>query len=515
MVDLIVAAGSTYTIDAAHPIAPYYGLLQMGAGAKIVSGIDVVLNAGQAKFADNCTIDARGASGVAGAPQSSGGAGQNGHNVTIEAALAEVGGLTVLSDGGPGGSGGAGENGGKGSLDGGNGGSGGRGGNAGQISISWIRAAPGLPTSAGIVPTGHQYQSLGGKGGEGGAGGLGFFTGDAGNSGFPGSNGAGLAPTVEWLADVTVLLWAQAQDMGPPARFGHGLAYDPLRAKLVLFGGFADTSAGDALGDTWEWDGRLWTQVSRIGPAPRAYYGMAYDPSGGGRVLVFGGASALAGVGQGQYLNDTWGWDGQGWTQLADTGPSPRQSPAMATDPVRARVALFGGGQVEADQILQAPTDTWEWDGAQWLQVADAGPTGRLGAKLAYDQKASVLVLFGGAGLDAALSDTWTWNGAQWLQVADMGPSPRTGHALASADAAILLFGGWPAQSGGGGALPNLNDTWAWQNGVWRQTQDMGPSARRDHAMATVTDADGDHVTLFGGTGASDYQDTWRLVERT
>src|SRR6202007_3285520 len=104
---------------------------------------------------------------------------------------------------------------------------------------------------------------------------------------------------------------------------------------------------GNPFGDTWEWDGKLWSQVADTGPAPRAFHGMAYDPAGG-RVLVFGGSSATAEANPtpAQYISDTWGWDGEAWIQLADTGPSSRQAPAMAADPARQRVVLFSGGQI-------------------------------------------------------------------------------------------------------------------------------------------------------------------------
>jgi hypothetical protein len=44
------------------------------------------------------------------------------------------------------------------------------------------------------------------------------------------------------------------------------MAYHRKR-KRVLFGGLA---ARRALGDTWEWDGKNWRQVSTAGPSARA-----------------------------------------------------------------------------------------------------------------------------------------------------------------------------------------------------------------------------------------------------
>jgi hypothetical protein len=58
--------------------------------------------------------------------------------------------------------------------------------------------------------------------------------------------------------------------------------------------------------------------------------------------VLFGGVSA-AGV-----VNDTWEWDGQAWTQQAETGPSPRWHHALGFDLVRNRV-VFG---CEADMTF-------------------------------------------------------------------------------------------------------------------------------------------------------------------
>ena len=44
----------------------------------------------------------------------------------------------------------------------------------------------------------------------------------------------------------------------PSARSDHAMAYDAGHGQTVLFGG--GDSTGDFLGDTWVWDGTTWTQ---------------------------------------------------------------------------------------------------------------------------------------------------------------------------------------------------------------------------------------------------------------
>jgi hypothetical protein len=55
-------------------------------------------------------------------------------------------------------------------------------------------------------------------------------------------------------------------DMGPSARSSLAVAYDRNRDRLVLFGGL---TANGPSGETWEWDGQYWTQLSETGPQAR------------------------------------------------------------------------------------------------------------------------------------------------------------------------------------------------------------------------------------------------------
>ena len=66
-------------------------------------------------------------------------------------------------------------------------------------------------------------------------------------------------------------------------------------ATTLLFGGETDSRLFKS---TWEWDGQHWTERQDIGPAARAFAGMAYD-SQRQRSVLFGG------TGQSLFA-DTW-----------------------------------------------------------------------------------------------------------------------------------------------------------------------------------------------------------------
>jgi len=74
---------------------------------------------------------------------------------------------------------------------------------------------------------------------------------------------------------------------------GCGIVYNGK--TMLLFGGKKDTTF---FKNTWEWDGKHWTQRQDIGPAARAFAALAYD-SKRQRAVLFGG------VGQ-SLFGDTW-----------------------------------------------------------------------------------------------------------------------------------------------------------------------------------------------------------------
>lgn len=245
-------------------------------------------------------------------------------------------------------------------------------------------------------------------------------------------------------------LWTQKEDIGPPPRFGHVMEYEAARQRAVLFSGYI--SGGVTPTDTWEWDGDAWTQVADIGPLGRYYACMAYDTVRQ-RTVLFGGDALEPTPG---FSNETWEWDGREWTQIDDTGPPGRGYAAMVFDRERECLVLFGGGvYVGAD--WQPLGDTWEWGAeTRWVKRQDIGPRSMDSPNMVYTAEHTVLV--GNPPSRTGAGHTWEWDGRLWTQRQDMGPLSRDSTVLTydSQRDRVVLFGGrqWQAP------YTLLGDTW-------------------------------------------------------
>jgi len=132
----------------------------------------------------------------------------------------------------------------------------------------------------------------------------------------------------------------------PLARHGHAMAYDSARDRVVLFGGRAQGNQYPH--DTWEWDGNDWIQVDASTPNNWARF-TAFDPVRS-RVVSFGGVVVSGSTATS--IDDTWLWDGTIWTQEATPQPNPgaRWSP-IVWSPLSGGLLMHGG---------HAPNnDTW------------------------------------------------------------------------------------------------------------------------------------------------------------
>ena len=303
-----------------------------------------------------------------------------------------------------------------------------------------------------------------------------LFGGDP-NGGFsPGSNDT-------WIYSSST--WTQLQPItAPPPRSGHGMANDPTRGSILLFGGGNSTRTA-AYADTWEWNGNRWNQMNAGGPGMRTDCAMAFDPTLN-TVILFGGFDASTG----QIMNDTWmfDWNQRMWVLLPiATRPPARVGHRMVSDRRLGEIVLFGGrddlfGGLDFD-------DTWVFRGGQWIQrIPLLTPLAQSFHGMAFDETRDRTVLFG------ENFETWEWSGASWSRGTTTGivPDVEQDHSMAFSrqDRAVILFGG------GHGTAGDKGGTWKYDGSQWME-ETATPSMRSHPAMAY--DEGRGRIVLFGG----------------
>lgn len=299
----------------------------------------------------------------------------------------------------------------------------------------------------------------------------------------------------EQRVDVACADWITfAPGPAPGAHQETGFAFDVARGRLVLLAAY--DSSGTPTGEVWEWDGEHWMSIAPAGAKPEARIdpAVAYDPERR-RVLMFGGRRV-----DGSRLDDLWEWDGVSFTRLSAPGPWPaaRSGAFMAYARHEQRLLLLGG-----DKEAGGPTDFWAWDGAQWELLSDDAEPGGPQLTMAYDPVRQRTVV----GTGSARGDVWEWDGEQWQHIEPLGPAPGlvSGAALAFDDTdygRLTLFGGVQDDMG------YLEGTWVWIGDRWVEVPTTGPTPA-PRVDATLFN-DPSSLVLFGGTGAQDYDDIWR-----
>jgi hypothetical protein len=143
----------------------------------------------------------------------------------------------------------------------------------------------------------------------------------------------------------------------PPG--GSRLVYDDARGRIYLFG---NRNMGTA---PWLYEpseGR-WTAQPSTGPSslPRDWAAVAYDARRD-RVMIFGGYALNSAGTSGSAFGDLAEWDpaSGAWQSCSgeDVGPGPRTYAALGYDPGRDVLVLFGGQPLGS---TSTSTDVWEW----------------------------------------------------------------------------------------------------------------------------------------------------------
>jgi len=258
--------------------------------------------------------------------------------------------------------------------------------------------------------------------------------------------GPGLGHDWEWVG--------RYDDSRPGQReFANGV-WDPVKRRAIVYGGRLFDSE---LGDVWQWQqttpgAPAWTRLLPAGDIPRPRWGAAsvYDPVRK-RLVVFGGDS-------GGPLQDTWALSLTGplrWTRLETRGipPQARFCASGVYDSRRDGMIVYGGN-AGSEQSPVPLRDAWFLsfaDGDAWMPLDTRGsiPLGRWMHGAMYDARRDrMLVLWGrdatGGRFDCAVLDlagTPTWH-----EYTPSGPAPpsRWGASVVYdevSDRALILGG--------------------------------------------------------------------------
>ena len=162
---------------------------------------------------------------------------------------------------------------------------------------------------------------------------------------------------------------ARTTRSGPPGpRFGHGLAHDARSGLTVLFGGSTQARRVPK-SDTWGWDGNVWSQVSEVGPTPRAFHGLATCPTAR-IVILFGGWEGAPS--RRSHFADSWAWNGAGWQRLEGESPPAGGVYAMARDATGRGVLIHGEGRKAEGAAWHLEGRTWLHRDGRWTEKASA-----------------------------------------------------------------------------------------------------------------------------------------------
>jgi hypothetical protein len=333
---------------------------------------------------------------------------------------------------------------------------------------------------------------------------------------FGGTDGYSLFNDVWTLSLGSTPAWSPMSPAGTPpsGRFLASATYDPLRDRVIVIGGAADL--GEIQEDVWALGlagGGSWTQLSPSGgaPGPRAAHVAVYDPSGD-RIVVYGG------LGTTEYRGDAWALSLAGstsWSLLSPAGgPAPlRAFHAAAYDSHRDQLVSVGG--VAANGY--STCETWALSlGASpaWTRSGSPGSLER--HTMTADPERNRAIVFGGIAIASPTNDVWSLalsGPPAWTRLATTGtpPAARSNHSAVCDGPRdrLIVFGG------DDGAFNVFGDVWALSlagSPGWTLLAPSGapPAARASHTA--ILDPLRNRMIVFGGrTLSGGRQDVWAL----
>lgn len=317
-----------------------------------------------------------------------------------------------------------------------------------------------------------------------------------------------------WRFDLTTHTWEPLATFGtlPPARYRHTVICDAPRHRMLVYGGLG---VSGYLNDVWslDLDTATWSQIVSSGeiPAARARHNAVYDPLRD-RMVVFGGN-------EGTVMSDTLhalDLATLTWSRITpkQSAPTPRQAAGMVYNSISDRLVLFGGqdtsGLLSDVWVFNFPDSTWNK-----LNPTGLYPTPRYDISAAYDSLNNQVLIFGGSDLTQSNNDVFALSLAPpqvWgkLVLSGTAPAPRGQSAVLPVllNNRLWLSGGESTDS------TYFSDSFALNvaNTLWEAVPDSGNPPPIRMACMAIDDIAHDRMVFFGGwTGLdqSAFNETW------
>jgi hypothetical protein len=299
--------------------------------------------------------------------------------------------------------------------------------------------------------------------------------------------------------------WTSLAPTGAPPtpRYGFGTAYDPIRNRMVVFGGFA---VGGHRGDLWTLsltDTPAWARVATLDSLEGRVYPLTIWDPGRDRIVVYGGS------------NNFHFWDQCAsipliaplrWTRFLPPSPpsvpGPRSGSAVVHDSRRDRILAIGGGYRPSDVPVWAFSGS---DGGTWTPILASGwPTGGINGQAMYDSVTDRVLVFG-------IHSTWSLSftpAPEWTEIDAAFPGGENARALLDpVRRRLIAYGGWRyLPLGNSYTLP---DVWVLNldgSPVWTRLGD-GPVPQGSAGHSVFYDPVRDRMVVMGGYWS---QGNWR-----